>query len=392
VDTDQGTPTGLGELNGCRDLAWPTIEDQEENDMVTMNKAVLPLEFDGKIRVDENVFLSGGQPIGRIMKLLPGEEGQISYLIVRTSRFWDRHKIIPVALVRDAKPKGVWLTIDQDKFQELQDYKTDLSIANDVSSALWNDDGLRATDYHEVDVRVEDGVVSLAGHISGKINQDRIESAVGSVKGILGVKVYLVADDKLLIKVAEALIPIERVEGNRIFTKVENGVVALSGQVNNPADRTSAGQYAANVPWVRGVVNNISAPGIDLTAEDQRFLQPTIGEKIYFLDSLYGLVTQVIINPHNRRVVSFIIQGRFPNQQLKSGFMKSVETMTPDRLAVIPISVIRYLTSDSGFLLINSTETTRYQDFNPASFVAPASDWEPPFPYSSENVMFFAQI
>ncbi len=392
---EQAAQTRLDEPNRCRDLAWPTTYNQNRggltNDIVTMKDEASQIRFEGLIRVGQKVFSTGDQSIGQITKLLPGAEGQVSYLVIHATHFWGRHKILPVELVSDVKTKGIWLSIDRNKFQELPDYKTDASIAAEVENALWNNEILRVTDFHEIDVRVKNGVVFLTGHITGMMNQGRVESAVGNVKGILGMRILLVADDKLLLKVAEALVQIEQVEGNRVFAKIQNGVVVLSGEVISADDRDLAEQYAANVPWVRGVINNIAAPGIDLDAEDQRFLQPSIGEKIFFCDGLFGFVKQVIINRNSRRVDDMIIQGRFPDKQLKSESREAGETLTPERLAVIPVSVIRYLTSYSGFLLIDSTETTRYQDFDPLSFVLPDADWVPPYPYCVDHVRFSAE-
>src|SRR3972149_10315302 len=65
------------------------------------------------------------------------------------------------------------------------------------------------------------------------------------------------------------------------------------------------------IPGVRGVINSVRAPGVDLEAEDQRFLQPVIGEQIYFRDGLLGIVQRVIINPNNRRVVAMVVRGRY---------------------------------------------------------------------------------
>jgi len=247
------------------------------------------------------------------------------------------------------------------------------------------------TAYPEVDVRVNQGVLSITGHIIGMMSQDRIEKAVGNVTGLLGVKIHLILDDKLLLNVAEALGKIEPVEGKHVFAQVENGVVVLSGEVVSAYVRGLAEQYAAHLPGVRGVINNIAAPGVDLSVEDQRFLQPSIGEEIFFRDSLFGFVKQVIINRNNRRVVGILIQGRFPDKQLQGGSMSAGESEPPVRLAVIPVSVIRYLTTTSGFLLIDSTETTRYQDFDPADFKAPDADWVPPYPYCVGDVSFGAE-
>lgn len=114
-------------------------------------------------------------------------------------------------------------------------------------------------------------------------------------------------------------------------------------------------------------------------------------EEIIFRDGPSGLFRQEVINRTNRRVMAMIIQEQFPDQPLKFGSLPTGETQTPDRIAIIPISVMRYLTDQSGFLLVDSTETSKYEAFYPANFVAPDPDWVPPYPYCFENVRFHAK-
>lgn len=399
MTVEQAAQTKLDEFNRCNDLDWPTAVHQNQPGLANpVDYGSLPVEtaasqsgFAGLIRLDQNVFLTGHVSIGSITNLLPGNAGEVSYLVIRTAGLWGHHKIAAVALVNEVNPTGVGLSIDRSKFEELPDYKTDVSIANEIDNALWNDEVLRFTDYHEVNVQVKNGVAVLSGHITGIMNRQRIENAVGSVSGTLAVRFQLVADDALLLKVAEALAQIECVEGNQVFANVQNGLVVLNGHVISAEDRSLAEQCAANIPSVRGVINRLAAPGIDLDAEDQRFLQPAIGEEIYFRDGLHGSVKQVIINRNNRRVVAMILQGQFSDPQQKYASMTANETPPPDQVVVIPVSVIQYLTSASGFLVIDSTEKNRYQDFDPANFIAPEAGWLPPYPYCTDDVRFIRE-
>ena len=57
---------------------------------------------------------------------------------------------------------------------------------------------------------------------------------------------------------------------------------------------------------------------------------------------------------------------------------------------VIPVKTIWFLIENSGFLFICSTDIEKYQDFNPANFVAPDPDWTPPYPYHRDDVIFSA--
>jgi hypothetical protein len=138
---------------------------------------------------------------------------------------------------------------------------------------------------------------------------------------------------------------------------------------------------------VRAVINNIHVSGVELEVPDQPFLQPTIGETIYFLDGISGIVRQVIVNPNNRRVVAMTVSGPFAEQQKLKSF-NTGETRFPERLVVLPMNLIRYLTRTSGFLHVNSNERERYMDFDPAAFRIPGVDWTPPYPYCPDNVLF----
>jgi hypothetical protein len=208
------------------------------------------------------------------------------------------------------------------------------------------------------------------------------------IPGVLSVKSYLVPDDKIIREVASVLGKIEHLYGVRFFTGVQNGVVGLHGEVTSATVRSLAEKSVANIAGVRGVINSVRVFGVDLQVEDQRFLQPTIGEQIYFRDGLYGKVQKVIINPNNRRVVAMLVQGRYSHSQKDPRFLAYGEDQLPERLVVIFVSAIRFLTKSSGFLQIDSTEAARYSDFDPSSFIAPSEDWTPPYPYCPGNVLF----
>ena len=366
-----------------------TRVDENNGKLIKVTSEAADVQFDGLIHVGQEVFLAGDQFIGLVTKRFLNPGGQVSHLVVRSARLFGPQKLAPITAVSSVFSSRVLLSIDRKQFMQLPGYHTDAFIAEEVDRALWKDVVLRNSDYHEIDVRVRDEIILLNGHVITRISQWRVETAVKDIPGSLGVKSYLVSDDTLLLKVAQALIKIERIEGSHVFAKVQNGAVILSGKVISADIRNLAEQCAANVPYVRGVINNITIQGIDLEPEDQRFLQPVIGESIFFGDGLSGTVKQVIINRNNRRVVGIILQGQFPERHSEFASTEADKTQTADRLAIIPVSVIEYLTKTSGFLDIDSIETTKYQDFDPARFVIPDADWIPPYPYCVDNVRFF---
>jgi osmotically-inducible protein OsmY len=266
--------------------------------------------------------------------------------------------------------------------------RVDRTIAEKVDRALWKNGVLRSTDYGKINVTVKDGVVYLSGHVISASNQRRAEDAVRSIPSVLDVKSYLVPDDDLIRKVADALGKIEHIYGVKFFTGAQNGVVALHGEILSPEVRSLAIKCAAAIPGVRGVIDHMRPVDLNQKKEDLRFLQPAIGEQMYFRDGIPGTIQKVIINPNNLRVVAMVVRGRYSNPKEEPRFLPYGEDQAPQRSVSIPMDAVRYLTKSSGFLHIDSAEAARSGDFDPSGFTKPGEDWTPPYPYCPDDVLF----
>lgn len=266
--------------------------------------------------------------------------------------------------------------------------KTDEAIKDHINIALSKDEVLRSTEYDEIDVDVKNGIIFLSGHIVGTASQSRIENALRSIPDILEIKNNLVLDEKLTVEVSAALGELEHTYGCKFFTGTSHGVVSLDGIVSNEDVKLSAEKCAASNPNVRGVVSNIRTSRDAPRSQSQPFLQPVIGEIIYFLDGISGVVKQVIVNPNNRRVTAMIIQGDFTDPKYEFNSLTNGKARLPEQLVTVPMSMVRYLTPVSGFLHISSNERKRYTDFDPGIFFVPNEDWVPPYPYCPGDVLF----
>ena len=266
--------------------------------------------------------------------------------------------------------------------------KTDAAMRGSIKHAIWNDDILRAIEYYDIDVRVKNGVVYLYGHIVGATSKGRIENAMRSISGLLGIQNHLVLDDKLTLDVAGSLGELEHSYDCKFFTGASHGVISLNGNVKHQNVKLLAEQTASSNPNVRGVINNVRVAGAEQELPDQPFLQPTIGEKIYFLEGVSGVVKQVIINPNNRRVVAMTIRGQFADERQDIKSLKHGESQTSEHLVVVPMNEVRYLTKISGFLYIRSNERSRYTEFDPSRFFTPKEGWRAPHPYCPDDVLF----
>jgi osmotically-inducible protein OsmY len=266
--------------------------------------------------------------------------------------------------------------------------KTDAAMKRSIDHAIWSDNVLRAIESHAIDVHVKNGIVFLYGHIAGASSKSRIENALRSIPGILGIQNNLVLDDKLTLDVATSLGNLEHTYGCKFFTGASHGVISLNGNVRDENVKLLAEQRAASHPNVRGVINNVRVSGAEQELPDQPFLQPTIGEIIYFLDGVSGVVKQVIINPNNRRVIAMSIEGYFTDQRHQVHMQTNGKAQLPKQLVTVPMNEVRYLTRASGFLYINSEQRNQFMDFDPVSFRTPNVDWTPPYPYCPEDVLF----
>ena len=293
---------------------------------------------------------------------------------------------MPAAFVREVDRKNVHLSVEKSALQKLADYSPDLFLAAEVDNALWSDDTLRVTDYNEIKVTVEGGIVILQGHVVTPINRYRAEKAARSVSGVLGIQNQLVVDDDLVLDVAQALGSDCRTRHERIFVGAQKGIVTLSGEVASVTARETAEEVAASVPQVRGVVNYLNAAHVVVNPNEQRVLEPPIGQGVYATDVLLGNVERVIINPHNRRVTAFVASGNFSNVQ-HTDHGSSDEEPQKERRVIIPIRVVSYVTDSSVLLSINSSEASQYCDFNPIDFASPPKDWQPPYPYHRDDVL-----
>ena len=269
--------------------------------------------------------------------------------------------------------------------------KTDAAIKDSISHAFWKDAVLRAIEYEQIDVHVKNGVVYLSGHIVNTTSLNRVEKAIRTIPGIQGFHNDLVLDDRLTYQVAAALGKLEHTYGCKFFTGVTHGLVSLNGIVADESVKLLAEQCAADHPRVRGVMNRVRVSGEELVVPDKPFLQPVIGETIYFLDGLHGVVKQVVMNPGNRRVIAMTVQGRFVDQPQELQSLNNGDSQSSERQMLIPMDLVRFLTRDSGFLQISSNERDRDQDFNPASFITPNVDWTPPYPYCPDDILFPAE-
>jgi osmotically-inducible protein OsmY len=394
----------MDEVERCQDRSgFPLDRQPPLNNMDGVGdnlKSHQPVGFDAKkliaqfttlLHVNQRVCLPGELFIGLTTKIFLNPGGSVTHLVIRTAHLLGYHKLVPIALISDVTPSRVLLSIDREEFKKLPKYHSDRFILNEVDHLLWNDATLKNTDFGQIDVRVKNAVITMNGHVINSMNETRAVNAVKNIPGVVDVKSFLIPDDKLTLEISQVLGKIEQVEGCKFFTRVENGQAVLHGEVNNSSLRDQAEQSVAQIPWVRGVINEITIQGMDLEPEDRRFFQPEIGKVVTFEDGVSVEVQKVIINPNNRRVVAMVLRGKLSDLHAvdQKGLLQN--GTGGESIIVLPTNFILFMNNDAGSLRINSYETNKYEVYDPSRYFPPAKDWLPPYPYCSQEVLFLAE-
>jgi osmotically-inducible protein OsmY/sporulation protein YlmC with PRC-barrel domain len=339
------------------------------------------------IRAGQQVFCRDESP-GWVSLILLDPAGRVKGFVLHTGHLLGRNLIVPIAWVQEVRGNHVYLSVEKSDLQGLPDYGLDDALAAEVEAALWSDEILRNTDYNEIGVSVEDGIVKLRGHVISMRNKTRAEEAACSVPGVLGLENDLVLDQDLANGVAQALGNDEHTRFARISIGAQNGFITLNGRVDRADLREAAESIAAGVPQVRGVINTIQAPNVVTDPKEHQVWQPLIGKEVCTRDMQLGHVERVIIDPRNRRVTAFVVRGNFPDPWAQDDYRLPGEDAQQECSVVIPIDAVRYATDSSVLLDVSGAEAALYRTFEPADFTSPSMGWISPYPYHWKQVLF----
>lgn len=140
---------------------------------------------------------------------------------------------------------------------------TDQVIRDQVISRI---SGSVASSQYPVVVSVCEGVVTLRGQVQTAGKRDLASIFAFSVRGVTSVINQLtidpnVVDDLILTGEVRRALDNSAIDAKRIHVQIQNGVVELSGVVNNEVDRENATGVVESVPGVTAVYNNITVYG-----------------------------------------------------------------------------------------------------------------------------------
>ena len=121
-------------------------------------------------------------------------------------------------------------------------------------------------DAASIGVAVEDGVVTLTGHVSTYAQKATAEDAVRRVKGVKGIAEEIevrpfgtnkTADDEIVKRALQTITWNTVIPDGAIQVKVQDGWVTLTGKVDWQYQKTAATQTIGGLAGVLGVYNKI---------------------------------------------------------------------------------------------------------------------------------------
>lgn len=338
------------------------------------------------IAVGQQVVLSDGHP-GWITHLLPDRDGWIETFVIQTRGWWRRQVVIPTEYINHIDGETVYLSIAKIELKKLPTYRPDDVLIGFVLQSLWEDTIFRRTEYRQIRVEVENGIVYLSGYVSSPAMSIGAEKAALKADGVWKVVNRLEIDSDIQLAVSQAIGKDPRTKKAKVFVGVNNGFVTLTGEAPDLAGRLAAQEQAVAMPGVRGILNSIRVPGVDISIEDQRALQPIIGAGIYATDLLIGVVEKVVINPYNRLATAILANAVFPDPtQMGSNWLWHEHLYTECRI-IIPIDMIRHQSESDIFLKVKGREAAALEAFDTSSYASPDENWQPPYPYKHADIL-----
>lgn len=121
-------------------------------------------------------------------------------------------------------------------------------------------------DAAHIGVAVEDGVVTLSGHVESYASRNAAEEAVKMVHGVKAIAQEIEvrlpggkksADDQIAKRAVDIIAWNYWIPNDAIKVRVQDGMVTLSGDVDWHYQRTDAEEAVRKLSGIRGVINTI---------------------------------------------------------------------------------------------------------------------------------------
>ena len=212
---------------GIEILRAPGSRDPGMVESQILQKWRLPLAIG--LRAAQHVFCKDGR-IGRVHLLLLNPSGKIQGFVMQTGTWDHRDVIVPLDWIQEVDQENVHLSVEKQAVDQLDEYVGDELLAREINYEIRENNSLTETQFSEIGVKVQDGIVTLRGHVPTTSDKLPIENVVNSIPGVLGIENRLAADDELTIEVAQALGRDRHTRLAMISVNTRAGIVTLRGQ------------------------------------------------------------------------------------------------------------------------------------------------------------------
>ena len=267
----------------------------------------------------------------------------------------------------------------QHPFQGADPNGRDLDLWRKVEDALWRESLYRVQGGNSVAFEVDDGAVTLWGHVTSAMLRIQIERWVQAVRGVRAVINDLIADSDLTIEVARALGQDRVTQPHQIRVGAHQGWINLAGEVPSAAVQAATEAVAASVSRVRGILTLPRVSG-GKRVPGRRPLQPLPGQSVYASDGPAGRIEQVVVNPLNRLVSQVVVGTNFELGRRMIRYQ-----------VVVPAEALLHV-NDGGVFLADSLKTLASRPgLDADGFQKPGFLWQPPFPYAPGTLWWPAQ-
>ena len=141
---------------------------------------------------------------------------------------------------------------------------SDTTLRQDILDELEMEPSIDAAD---IGVAVEDGVVTLTGHVPTFSQKATVENLVARIKGVRGIAEELEvryrgtvsnSDDEIAKRAANSLQWSTAVPDGKVQVKVHKGWVTLTGTVDWNFEKVAAANAVRGLQGVTGITNNIA--------------------------------------------------------------------------------------------------------------------------------------
>jgi osmotically-inducible protein OsmY len=182
------------------------------------------------------------------------QTGNLRYLVVQHVRI---HLLrIDARYIERVDPGRIRLAgIDQSWSQAIG-YYPDEELQQRVTDSLYSNTSLHV-DWDGIEMRVEEGIVTLWGNISSSLRSDMVTNLVSSTEGVHEVRNHLLGDDDLANDLSYQLSHVPELHELSLGLYPTLGTVRVSGTVANEAQKETIMKLIRSTRGVRGVTDDL---------------------------------------------------------------------------------------------------------------------------------------